>query len=93
MSTFTFGLAASQYFYRRPILAGNSESVHFTRGNFFGLDVKRQHAYYYLVLVVLIIFVMIIARLRKTRVLNARRSGVRDNPNTRSPRTRSERRQ
>ena len=80
VSTFAFGLAASQYFYNRPILsAGQVESVPFLRTNFFGLDVQSQRTYYYVVLVALVLAVMITSRLRRTGI-GRTTIGVRDNP-------------
>jgi ABC-type branched-subunit amino acid transport system permease subunit len=69
VSTFAFGVAASQYFYYRPILSGGQvESVPFLRTTFFGIGVQSQRAFYYVVLVALIIAVMITARLRRTGI-------------------------
>ncbi len=88
VSTFAFGLAASQYFYARPILsAGNTESVPFARPDLFGIDKRYlfgtqmgfQRTYYYLVLIGLVIAVMITARLRRTGIGRST-IGVRDNP-------------
>ena len=80
VSTFAFGLAASQYFYNRPILsAGQVESVPFLRTSFFGLDVHSQRTWYYVVLVALVIAVMITSRLRRTGI-GRTTIGVRDNP-------------
>ena len=79
VSTFAFGLAASQYFYNRPILsAGQVESVPFLRTSFFGLGVGSQRTWYYVTLVALVIGVMITARLRRTGV-GRTTIGVRDN--------------
>ena len=79
VSTFAFGLAASQYFYNRPILsAGQVESVPFLRTSFFGLDVHSQRTWYYVVLVALVIAVMITSRLRRTGI-GRTTIGVRDN--------------
>jgi ABC-type branched-subunit amino acid transport system ATPase component/ABC-type branched-subunit amino acid transport system permease subunit len=79
VSTFAFGLAASQYFYNRPILsAGQVESVPFLRTSFFGLGVASQRTWYYVTLVALVIGVMITARLRRTGV-GRTTIGVRDN--------------
>jgi len=80
VSTFAFGVAASQYFYYRPILsAGQVESVPFLRTSFFGIGVQSQRVFYYVVLVALVIAVMITARLRRTGVGRST-IGVRDNP-------------
>ncbi len=80
VSTFAFGLAASQYLYPRPILsAGYGDSVPFPRSDLFGVDVHSQRTYYYAVLAVTILAVMMVARLRNTGVGRAT-IGVRDNP-------------
>jgi ABC-type branched-subunit amino acid transport system ATPase component/ABC-type branched-subunit amino acid transport system permease subunit len=80
VSTYAFGLAASQYLYRRPILNGGfGESVPFQRTDLFGLDLRSQRTYYYVVLTVLVVAVMVTARLRRTGVGRAT-IGVRDNP-------------
>ncbi|MET0726808.1 MAG: branched-chain amino acid ABC transporter permease/ATP-binding protein [Acidimicrobiales bacterium] len=82
VSTFAFGLAASQYLYRRPILSGGrSDSVAFPRTDLFGLDLTSQRTYYYLVLAVLVVVAAIVARLRTTGV-GRTTIAVRDNPNT-----------
>ncbi len=80
VSTFAFGLAASQYLYRRPILTGGFDgAVPFRRTDLFGLDLKAQRTYYYVVLVVLLVAFAIVGRLRRTGV-GRTTIGVRDNP-------------
>ena len=80
VSTFAFGVAASQYFYHRPILsAGSTSSVPFSRTDLFGIDIRNQRTYYYVVLAVLVVVVTITARLRQTGV-GRTTIGVRDNP-------------
>ena len=80
VSTFAFGVAASQYFYHRPILsAGSTTSVPFSRTDLFGIDIRNQRTYYYVVLAVLVVVVMVTARLRQTGV-GRTTIGVRDNP-------------
>jgi ABC-type branched-subunit amino acid transport system ATPase component/ABC-type branched-subunit amino acid transport system permease subunit len=80
VSTFAFGVAASQYFYLRPILsAGQVESVPFQRSSLFGLNTQSQRTYYFVVLAVLAVVVMITARLRRTGIGRST-IGVRDNP-------------
>lgn len=82
VSTFAFGLAASQYLYHRPLLTGGYQSsVPLARTELFGIDVVSQRAYYYAVLVVLAVLVAVIARLRRTGV-GRTTIGVRDNPDT-----------
>jgi ABC-type branched-subunit amino acid transport system ATPase component/ABC-type branched-subunit amino acid transport system permease subunit len=82
VSTFAFGLAASQYLYRRPILSGDyTGAVPFRRSDLYGIDLTSQRAYYYLVLAVLAVAVAIVARLRHTGV-GRTTIAVRDNPTT-----------
>jgi ABC-type branched-subunit amino acid transport system ATPase component/ABC-type branched-subunit amino acid transport system permease subunit len=84
VSTFAFGLAASQYLYNRPILSGGfSDTVPFQRTDIFGIDVTSQRAWYFIVLVVLVIVTAVVARLRRTGV-GRTTIGVRDNPNSSS---------
>jgi ABC-type branched-subunit amino acid transport system ATPase component/ABC-type branched-subunit amino acid transport system permease subunit len=84
VSTFAFGLAASQYLYNRPILSGGfTDTVPFQRTDLFGIDVTSQRAWYFVVLVVLVIVTAIAARLRRTGV-GRTTIGVRDNPNSSS---------
>jgi ABC-type branched-subunit amino acid transport system ATPase component/ABC-type branched-subunit amino acid transport system permease subunit len=82
VSTFAFGLAASQYLYRRPILRGGysaSDSVPFRRTDVFGIDISSQRAFYFVVLAVLVIVIAVVARLRRTGV-GRTTVAVRDNP-------------
>ncbi len=80
VSTFAFGLAASQYMYQRPILNGGfGRSVPMLRTTLFGLDITEQKTFYYVVLGVLAVVTLIIARLRRTGV-GRTTIGVRDNP-------------
>ena len=51
----------------------------FPRTDLFGIDLRNQRTYYYVVLAVLVVVVMITARLRRTGVGRAT-IGVRDNP-------------
>jgi ABC-type branched-subunit amino acid transport system ATPase component/ABC-type branched-subunit amino acid transport system permease subunit len=82
VSTFAFGLAASQYFYRRPILSGDyTGAVPFRRSDLYGIDLTSQRVYYYLVLAVLAVAVAVVARLRHTGV-GRTTIAVRDNPTT-----------
>ncbi|HET6950703.1 MAG TPA: branched-chain amino acid ABC transporter permease/ATP-binding protein [Acidimicrobiales bacterium] len=79
VSTFAFGLAATQYFYRLPILNGDfGQSVPFRRSDLFGLDVRSQRTYYYVVLAVLAVATAVVARLRRTGI-GRTTIGVRDN--------------
>jgi ABC-type branched-subunit amino acid transport system ATPase component/ABC-type branched-subunit amino acid transport system permease subunit len=82
VSTFAFGLAASQYLYQRPILNGGFQSsVPFRRTDLFGISLTDQRAYYYFVLAVLVAVVAITAHLRRSGV-GRTTIAVRDNPNT-----------
>jgi ABC-type branched-subunit amino acid transport system ATPase component/ABC-type branched-subunit amino acid transport system permease subunit len=79
VSTFAFGLAASQYLYTRPILSGGfGQSVPFRRTDLFGLDIRSQRTYYYVVLAVIAVAVAVIGRLRRTGI-GRTTIGVRDN--------------
>jgi ABC-type branched-subunit amino acid transport system ATPase component/ABC-type branched-subunit amino acid transport system permease subunit len=80
ISTFAFGLAASQYLYRRPIFRGDYVgTVPFRRTDFYGLDVSSPRAFYYLVLAILAVVLAIVARLRHTGI-GRTTIAVRDNP-------------
>ncbi len=80
VSTFAFGLAASQYLYRRPLLSADfGTSVPFQRTDVFGIDLREQRTFYYLVLAVLVLTIIVTARLRQTGV-GRTTIGVRDNP-------------
>jgi ABC-type branched-subunit amino acid transport system ATPase component/branched-subunit amino acid ABC-type transport system permease component len=82
VSTFAFALAASQYLYRRPILRSDySGSVPFRRGDLFGLDLRSQRTYYYVVLGVLAAAIAVVAHLRRTGIGRTAIS-VRDNPDS-----------
>jgi ABC-type branched-subunit amino acid transport system ATPase component/ABC-type branched-subunit amino acid transport system permease subunit len=80
VSTFALAIAAENFFYQMPFLSnGQSGSVPFVRGNFFGLDLSSQRTYYYVLLVVLALVVVVLNRLRKSGIGRAM-IGVRDNP-------------
>ena len=82
VTTFAFGLAASQYLYRRPILNGHkSGTVTFKRSKILGIDVHTQRAYFYVVLVVTFVTVAAVAKLRRTGIARTT-IAVRDNPDT-----------
>ena len=56
VSTFAFGLAASQYFYHRPILnAGQPTRCRSRATDFFGIDLQQQRTFYYVVLGALVV--------------------------------------
>jgi ABC-type branched-subunit amino acid transport system ATPase component/ABC-type branched-subunit amino acid transport system permease subunit len=69
VSTFAFGLAASQYLYDRPILRDDFVgTVPFPRSDLYGLDLASQRTYYYVVLAVLGLALAVVARLRRTGI-------------------------
>lgn len=78
--TFSFGIAAQQYIYRRPFLSGGrTTSVPFERQSFLGLDLADQRTFYWFCLAVLAVVVVVIARLRSSGV-GRTIIAVRDNP-------------
>lgn len=82
VSTFAFGLAASQYIYRRPILSGGFQgSVPYRRTDLFGIDLSTQRSIYYLSLAVLAVAILVVARLRRSGI-GRTTIAVRDNPDT-----------
>jgi ABC-type branched-subunit amino acid transport system ATPase component/ABC-type branched-subunit amino acid transport system permease subunit len=84
VTTFAFGLAASQYLYKRPILRGDfATQVPLRRTNFLGLDLVDQRTYYWFVLAVVALVVVTVSRLRATGV-GRTTIAVRDNPGTAS---------
>ena len=84
VSTFAFGVAASQYFYQRPILsAGQVESVPFLRASLFGLNTQSQRTYYYVVLAVLAVGVDDHRAACGARASAARRSACATTPKAR----------
>jgi ABC-type branched-subunit amino acid transport system ATPase component/ABC-type branched-subunit amino acid transport system permease subunit len=81
VSTFAFAVAADQFLYSQPILSGgNTDAVPFPRTDLFGISLRSQRSYYYLVLAVLVVVTAIVARLRRTGV-GRTTIGVRDNAN------------
>jgi ABC-type branched-subunit amino acid transport system ATPase component/branched-subunit amino acid ABC-type transport system permease component len=69
VTTFVFGVTAQLYFYRQPLLSGGASSlVSFPRGKVFGIDLSSQRAYYWAVLVVLVVVVIFVSRLRKSGI-------------------------
>ena len=80
--TFSFALAAEQYFYRTELLSdGNTGSVPFRRGDFLGIDLNDQRSYYWFSLGVLVLVLVIIAKLRRSGI-GRNTIAVRDNPDT-----------
>jgi ABC-type branched-subunit amino acid transport system ATPase component/ABC-type branched-subunit amino acid transport system permease subunit len=81
--TFTFALAAQQYFFPLPILSGQSSdgaSVPFTPGKLFSLSFPGQRTYYYAVLIILAVVLLVASRFRDSGVGRSIMA-VRDNEN------------
>jgi ABC-type branched-subunit amino acid transport system permease subunit/ABC-type molybdenum transport system ATPase subunit/photorepair protein PhrA len=81
--TFTFALAAEQYFFNLPILSGQSadgSDIPFAPGKLFSLSFPGQRTYYYVVLAILGVVLLIASRFRDSAVGRAIMS-VRDNEN------------
>jgi len=79
--TFTFGLAAQQCFYYLRFLSGESpdgQSVNFFRGHLGPLTFVGQRAFYYAVLVILVIVILITSRMRNSSVGRSMKA-IRDN--------------
>lgn len=84
VTTFAFGLAATQYLYRRPILTGGqSGAVPFRRTTILGIDMGEQRPYYYVALASTVLVVAAVARLRHTGIARTT-IAVRDNAITAS---------
>jgi ABC-type branched-subunit amino acid transport system ATPase component/ABC-type branched-subunit amino acid transport system permease subunit len=84
VSTFAFGLAASQYLFGQPILRGSFVgSVPFPRSDLLGVETSSQRSFYYVCLAVLVLIVLTLGRLRRTGV-GRTVIAVRDNPTTAS---------
>jgi ABC-type branched-subunit amino acid transport system ATPase component/ABC-type branched-subunit amino acid transport system permease subunit len=69
--TFTFALAAQQYFFSLPALSGQSSDgsdLPFPPGHLFSLSFPGQRAYYYVVLVILGIVLLVTSRFRDSGV-------------------------
>jgi ABC-type branched-subunit amino acid transport system ATPase component/ABC-type branched-subunit amino acid transport system permease subunit len=82
VSTFAFAVAAQQYLFRRPILAGeDGTTVSFPRGSLFGLDLASQRTYYYVVLAVLAVVLAVVVRFRRSGI-GRTTLAVRDNADT-----------
>ena len=79
VATFVLALATEEYLFRRPIFSdGNTTSVSFRRGQVFGLDLDRQRTYYWLLLGVLVVVLVAVARIHRSRFGRAIRA-LRDN--------------
>jgi ABC-type branched-subunit amino acid transport system ATPase component/ABC-type branched-subunit amino acid transport system permease subunit len=69
VSTFAFGVAASQYIYRRPLLTGGvAGQVRTPRSGLFGIDLTEQRSHYFFCLVCLALAAAVVGRLRRTGV-------------------------
>jgi ABC-type branched-subunit amino acid transport system ATPase component/ABC-type branched-subunit amino acid transport system permease subunit len=69
VTTFVFGVTASVYFYRQPLLSGGASSlVSFPRGKVFGISLDSQRNYYLAVLAVLVVAVALVSHLRKSGI-------------------------
>jgi ABC-type branched-subunit amino acid transport system permease subunit len=81
--TFTFALAAQQYFFSLPILSGQSSDgsdLPFPVGKLFSLSFPGQRTYYYVVLVILAVVLVVTSRFRDSGVGRSIMA-VRDNEN------------
>lgn len=79
VATFVLALATEEYLFRRPIFSdGNTTSVSFRRGQVFGLDLDSQRTYYWLLLGVLVVVLIAVARIHRSRFGRAIRA-LRDN--------------
>jgi ABC-type branched-subunit amino acid transport system ATPase component/ABC-type branched-subunit amino acid transport system permease subunit len=80
--TFTFGLAANQFLFRRDFFSdGNRNAVPFGRGELFGLELTDERTYYWFVLGLLAICFATVATLRRSGIGRSI-IAVRDNPET-----------
>jgi branched-subunit amino acid ABC-type transport system permease component len=84
--TFTFALAAQQYFYYLPALSGDSSdgaNVPFPVGKLWFISFPGQRAYFYAVLVILVLVLVVLSRFRDSNVGRSMKA-VRDNENAAS---------
>ena len=82
VTTFAFAVAARSWVYRLDVFSGGSATAaSFRRGELFGLDLRDQRTYYYVVLAVLVLVVALLGRLRRSGVGRVT-IAVRDNPDT-----------
>jgi ABC-type branched-subunit amino acid transport system ATPase component/ABC-type branched-subunit amino acid transport system permease subunit len=82
VSTFGLAVAAEQYLYRQDLFHDQgSSTASFPRDRVLGIDMDSQRAYYYLVLIALVLVLAIVARLRRSGI-GRTTIGVRDNPDT-----------
>ena len=80
VSTMAFAIAAESYIFQRPLFdPDGTNSVSFTRGKLFFINLPyRNRAYYYVTLAVLVIVLVLVGHLRRTGVGRAI-IGVREN--------------
>ena len=69
VTTFAFAIAARSWAYRLDVFSGGSSTAaSFRRGELFGLELRNQRTYYYVVLAVLVLVVALLGRLRRSGV-------------------------
>jgi ABC-type branched-subunit amino acid transport system ATPase component/ABC-type branched-subunit amino acid transport system permease subunit len=80
VSTMAFAIAAESYIFQRPLFdPDGTNSVSFTRGKLFFVNLPyRNRAYYYFTLIVLVIVLVLVGHLRRTGIGRAI-IGVREN--------------
>ncbi len=79
--TFSFALAAQQYFYFLPFFSGDSPdgaNVPFAPGRLWFLTFTGERAYYYVVLIILVLVIVLLSRFRSSGVGRTTKA-VRDN--------------
>jgi len=80
-STLAFAIAAQAYIFRRPILSLGQSTVRLQRSRIGPFDITvNNRGYYYLVLIVLTVFLLVLARLRRSGIGRSI-IGVRENEN------------
>jgi ABC-type branched-subunit amino acid transport system ATPase component/ABC-type branched-subunit amino acid transport system permease subunit len=80
-STLSFAIAAQAYIFRRPILSLGQSTVRLRRSPIGPFDIRvNNRGYYYLVLIVLTVFLIVLARLRRSGIGRSI-VGVRENEN------------
>jgi len=84
--TFAFALAAQQYFFYLPALSGDAPdgaNVPFPVGKLWFISFPGQRAYYYAVLIILVLVLVVLSRFRDSNVGRTMKA-VRDNENAAS---------
>jgi ABC-type branched-subunit amino acid transport system ATPase component/ABC-type branched-subunit amino acid transport system permease subunit len=80
-STLSFAIAAQAYIFHRPIMSLGQTTVRFPRSAIGPFDLPhRNRAYYFFVLVILVVFLAVLSRLRKSGIGRSI-IGVRENEN------------